>query len=102
MVMVFQVPSGGAVASSAGGAAAPAAAAAEEKAEEKEEEKVRINDLSACWERVLTTCTIVHRRSPTTTWASVCSTKTCIVSKIRTLRITHIHAAATLLCCMLQ
>ena len=72
------VPSGGAVAASGGAAAggAGAAAAAEEKEEEKkEEEKVRVlhvvHDPVICSRSVF----LRYRRSPTTTWASVSSTK---------------------------
>ena len=69
------VPAGGAVASSGAAAAGGAApAAAEEKAEEKkEEEKVRTIAYSPAV--VILTQDCICRRSPTTIWASVYSTK---------------------------
>ena len=73
------VPSGGAVASGGGSAAAASggaapAAAAEEKKEEKAEEKASLLVFQRVhiFERY-------YRRSPTTTWASVSSTKSLYV-----------------------
>ena len=71
------VPSGGAAVASSGGAAAGGAAAAEEeKAEEKkEEEKVCLALLVVLTANSDSLC----RRNPTMTWASVSSTKHCII-----------------------
>ena len=86
--LLSNVGAGGA--SPAAGGAAPAAAAggaadAPKEEEKKEEEKVCLVDVLMYVDGMLMR---FCRRSLTTTWASVCSTKTCIVSKIRTLRIT--------------
>ena len=82
------VPSGGAAVSAGGasaGAAAGGAAAAEAAEEKKEEEKVCVGFLTP--QRILTM--LFCRRSPTTTWASVSSTKS-----LRTLY----HVSITMYC----
>ena len=73
------VPSGGAAASSAPAAAAGGAAEAPKEEEKKEEEKVRISSSSFDVPPLIwTLCSLFptfYRRNPTTTWASVSSTK---------------------------